>query len=97
MTPSTILSARSTSPPKSLWPGVSTILIFDAVVTDAGGLGKNGDAALALEVVRIHHAICNLFVGAENAALLEHGVHQRGFAMIDVGDDGYIASVFIRV
>ena len=28
MTPSTILSARSTSPPKSAWPGVSTMLIF---------------------------------------------------------------------
>src|ERR1035437_9472537 len=28
MTPSTILRARSTSPPKSLWPGVSTMLIL---------------------------------------------------------------------
>ncbi len=28
ITPSTILSARSTSPPKSLWPGVSTMLIL---------------------------------------------------------------------
>src|ERR1700760_2154471 len=28
MTPSTILSARSTSPPKSAWPGVSTMLIL---------------------------------------------------------------------
>ena len=27
-TPSTIVSARSTSPPKSAWPGVSTMLIF---------------------------------------------------------------------
>ncbi len=27
-TPSTSLSARSTSPPKSAWPGVSTMLIF---------------------------------------------------------------------
>ena len=27
-TPSTIFNARSTSPPKSLWPGVSTILIL---------------------------------------------------------------------
>ena len=27
-TPSTIFRARSTSPPKSLWPGVSTMLIF---------------------------------------------------------------------
>jgi hypothetical protein len=27
-TPSTIWSVRSTSPPKSAWPGVSTMLIF---------------------------------------------------------------------
>ena len=33
-TPSTIVSPRSTSPPKSAWPGVSTMLIFD--VADAG-------------------------------------------------------------
>ncbi len=28
MTPLTILRMRSTSPPKSAWPGVSTMLIF---------------------------------------------------------------------
>ncbi len=28
ITPSTIFSTRSTSPPKSAWPGVSTMLIF---------------------------------------------------------------------
>ena len=28
----------------------------------------------------------------ENAALAEHGVHQRGFAVVHVGDDGDIAN-----
>src|ERR1051325_5439334 len=31
MTPSTIDSTRSTSPPKSAWPGVSTMLIFTSL------------------------------------------------------------------
>ena len=31
------------------------------------------------------------FVLAENAALAEHGVDQRGLAMVDVRDDGDIA------
>ena len=33
-----------------------------------------------------------LLVGAEQAALIEHGVHQRGFAVIDVRNDGDIAN-----
>ena len=32
------------------------------------------------------------FVGAESAALLQHGVDQRGLAMVDVRDDGDIAN-----
>ena len=31
-------------------------------------------------------------VGAEGAALVEHGVHQRGLAVVDVRDDGDIAN-----
>ncbi len=36
-------------------------------------------------------ALGDLLVGAENAALAEHGVDQRGLAMIDVGDDRDVA------
>ena len=93
MTPSTIFSARSTSPPKSLWPGVSTMLIFDAVIADAGVLGENRDAALALQLVRVHHALGHFFVGAEDAALPEHGVDQRGFAVVDVRNDGDVLRI----
>ena len=95
MTPSTILSARSTSPPKSLWPGVSTMLILTVVIADAGGLGENGDAALALEVVRVHDALGDGFIGAEDAALLEHGVDQGGLAVVDVSDDCDVANRFV--
>jgi hypothetical protein len=32
---------------------------------------------------------------AENAALVEHGVHQGGLAMIHVRDDGDIANIWV--
>jgi hypothetical protein len=36
-------------------------------------------------------------IRAEDAALAEHGVHQRGFAMVHVRDDGDIAYFGIQV
>ena len=68
---------------------------LDAVIADAGDLGEDGDAALALQVVGVHDALDVLFVGAEDAALVEHGVDQRGLAVVDVRDDGDVANVRI--
>ena len=34
-----------------------------------------------------------MFVGAKDTALMEHPVHQRGLAVVDVGDDGDVAKV----
>ena len=62
-----------------------------AVVVDGGVLGEDGDAALAFEVVRVHDALGHLLVGAEGAGLAQHGVDERGLAVVDVGDDGDIA------
>ena len=42
---------------------------FGVLIFDLGILGENGDAALALEVVRVHHARDYFLVRAENAAL----------------------------
>ena len=58
---------------------------------DGGVLGENRDAALALELVRVHDPLGDPLVGAEDAALVEQGVDQRRLAMIDVGDDGDVA------
>jgi hypothetical protein len=30
---------------------------------------------------------------AEDAALLEHGVHEGGLTVVDVGDDGEVADI----
>ena len=62
------------------------------VIKDGGVLGQNGDAALALQFVGIHHALDVVLVGAERAALLQHGVDQRGLAVVDVRDDGDVAN-----
>ena len=58
---------------------------------DRGRLGQDGDAALLLEVVGIHHALDDALVVAEGAGLLQELVDQRGLAVVDVGDDGDVA------
>src|SRR6266852_2712909 len=65
---------------------------LDAVVEEGGVLGQNRDSALALEFVGIHDAINMGFVGAEGAALLEHGVNQGGLAVVHVGGNGDVAN-----
>ena len=69
----------------------------DLGVTVANGsvLGKDRDAALTLEVIGVHDAVDNLLVFAVHTALLEHLVDQRGLAVVNVGDDGYVAKLFV--
>jgi len=62
-----------------------------AGVVDRAVLGENGDAALALDVVRIHHALDQMLVRGERAGLAQQLVDQRGLAVVDVGDDRDIA------
>ena len=69
------------------------MLIFVVAVVDGRVLGEDRDAALALEVVRVHDALAVLLVGAEDAALLQQGVDEGGLAVVDVGDDGDVAEV----
>ena len=89
--PSTMLRMRSTSPPKSAWPGVSTMLMRVSFQRIEVRLGEDGDAALALEVVGIHRALGHPLVLAEGAGLLQQAVDQRGLAMVDMGDDRHVA------
>ena len=64
---------------------------LDAAPGDRGVLGEDGDALLALQVVRVHHPLDQGLVGAEHTGLAEHVVHERGLAVVDVGDDGHVA------
>ncbi len=58
-----------------------------------GGLGKDGDAALALDVVAVHRAFIDRLPHAKRAGLLEQFVHERCLAVVDMGDDGNIAHI----
>ena len=55
--------------------------------------GKYGDAALTLKRVAVHHAFLDDLIVPEKAAELEHFVHKRGLAVVDVRNDGNIPQV----
>ncbi len=57
------------------------------VIENGRVLGQNGDAALALQIVRVHHPFDDVLVRAKRSTLLQHGVHERGLAMIHVGNN----------
>ena len=54
-------------------------------------LRQDRNSALTLQRVRVHDALGHLLIGTEHPRLAEHLVHQRGFPMIDVGNDGDVA------
>src|SRR6266851_3861817 len=67
---------------------------FSIVEKERGVFGEDGDAALALQVIGVHDALDECFVGAEDAGLPEHGVDEGGLAVVDVGDDSDVADRF---
>src|SRR6478735_4646640 len=66
-----------------------------AGVVDRGVLREDRDALLALQVTGVHDALGDALglVRGEGAGLAEHGVDQRGLAVVDVRDDGDVAQV----
>src|SRR6185312_2687482 len=72
--------------------GVDDVDLY-ALVPDSRVLREDGDAALALEVVRVHHPLGDDLVVAEGAGLPEEEVHERGLAVVDVRHDGDVAEV----
>jgi hypothetical protein len=66
-------------------------------IADGRVLGHDRDALLALEIDRVEYPLAHLLVGAEYAALPEHGVDQRCLAVVDVGDDRQVSEVGSRL
>ena len=60
---------------------------------DRGRLGHDRNATLFFKVVAVHDALGHALVLAERARLLEQTIDERGFAVIDVGDDGEVAQL----
>ena len=59
------------------------------------GVQLDGDAALALEVHRVEQLVAHLAL-LHRAGGLDEPVGQRGFAVIDVGDDAEVADAGLR-
>ena len=53
-------------------------------------VGLDGDATLAFQVHGIEHLFAHLAM-TERGGQLQHAVGQRGFAVVDVGDDAEVA------
>ena len=64
---------------------------LDISVPDGRVFGHDRDALLALQIERVEHALLDFLIGPEDAALPEHGVDQRRFAVVDVRHNGDIA------
>ncbi len=95
-TPSTMLRIRSTSPPKSAWPGVSTMLMRRPLPFDRGAFGEDGDAAFAFDVVAVHRAFGDgLACRGRHPDCFRSSIDQRGLAVVNVGDDRDVAKVHV--
>jgi len=62
-----------------------------ALPGDGRRLGQDRDSSFALLIVRVHDPIDDLLVGGEGARGPKEGVDERGFAVVDVSDQGHIA------
>ena len=68
---------------------------IEAVVAplDRRVLRQDGDPALAFEVVAVHHPLALLAALGQGTGLTQQLVHQRGLAVVNVGDDGDVAQL----
>ena len=62
-------------------------------IIDRNVFRKYGDATLAFEIVVVEHEFAGLLIGTEEVSRQQHFVHERGFTVVYVGDDGDVANV----
>ena len=67
---------------------------LDVVVHDRTVLGVDGDTSFSFDVIAVHNAVHDLFIRPEHAALVEERIHKRGFARVNVCNDGNIDDFF---
>ena len=68
----------------------------DTIIVPIDGrvLGQNGNAPLTLLIIGIHDALGASTFAIQRARLLQQAVNERGFPMINVGDNGDVAERF---
>ena len=64
-----------------------------SLVGDRRVLGQDGDTAFAFQGERIHHPVNHLLVGAEDAALAEQSIDERGLAVVNMSNDGDVTDI----
>jgi hypothetical protein len=64
--------------------------------TDGGVLRQDGDAALPLERIRVHHSFLNDLILAKGAGLPQHFIDERRLAVIDVRNDSNVPDLHSR-
>ena len=74
-------------------PGSVDDVDFHPLVGDGNVLGENGDTSFALQVVVVQDKISKVFWPANEVRLIDHAVHQRGFAVVYMGDYCYVSNV----
>ena len=69
----------------------------ELVVTPPDGrlLGEDRDATLALLVVGVHDPIDLLTTCRSGSGGTQHGIDQGGFPVVNVGDNGEIAQLWL--
>ena len=83
---------RSTSPPKSAWPGVSTTLIFVSFHRIEVFFARMV-IPRSLQRIGVHHPFGDDLVFPERAGLAEHLVDEGRLPVVDVRDDGDITNL----
>ena len=89
---------RSTSPPKSAWPGVSMRLTLTSPSVKAMFLARmvmprSRSRSLESRIRPCCPPASLSSSSAEQAGLAQHLIDQGGLAVVDVGDDGDVADV----
>ena len=64
-------------------------------IGDRDILGQDGDAAFALLIVRVEHALLNVLVLTKDACSVEQTVDERSLAVVDMSDDRNVTDVFL--
>ena len=75
---------------------VTYTAVFTSVLNKYTVTWKNGDTTLPFQIAGVHHPVLGGLIFPIDAALLQHFVNQGSLAMVNVGDDGDIANIFLR-
>ena len=67
-----------------------------AIVEHGGVLREDGNAFFLFKVAGVHHAVFDVCVRRERVGLLEHRIHDGGFAVVNVCHDRHVAQIRAR-